>query len=206
MEKQAETQADKQQTDKQQAGKQPHRLRPARRYRYTENYKMTMRTLADGTVKEEAEYVGKWLQAEHSADVYKKARFFAVPASVFSLCAGILLLAVQGFAVYNGGLYALIPAAMALFPAIYLLLGALKLPAEDRKLQTDVFRFAHERIRRSSAAIAILYALTLVLTIVFLAVSKAKPGAMDLLYFVLAAGTPVINLLLLHRIKSLKYH
>ncbi len=182
------------------------RLRPARRYRYTEHYKMVRRTLPDGTVKEVAEYIGKYLLPEHSAEVYRSARTSALFASVFSLLAAILLLTVNGFVVYEGGVYALVPAAAALFPGMYLLLGSLKLPAEDRELQVDTYRLAHERIRRSSMALVVLYALTLVLTVIFLATSGVKPGAADILYFILTAGTPVINVFLLRVMKSLKYN
>ncbi len=181
------------------------KLRPAGRYIYTEQYKMVMQTKADGTIGEEAVYIGPVLEAEHPAQVYVRVRRLALAASVFTMLAGILLLTVKGFAVYRGGLYALIPVTMSLFPAMYLILGARKLPAQDRKLQEDVRRLAHFRIRRSCTGIVVLYCAALLLTAVFFAVSGTAPAIPDLLYLVLTAGSPVMAGILLREMKKLKY-
>ena len=182
------------------------KIKTSRRFRYVDNYRMTRRTREDGTVTEEAEYVGNYLLAEHPEQVYRSVRRLAAASSVLSLLAAVLLLAVKGFAVYGGGLYALVPAAAALFPGIYLLLGAMKLPPDDRKLQEDVYRFGHARIRKSAHGVLFLYSATLFLSLVFFVTSGVSPGALDILYFILAVFPAAAGRILLWNMDKLKYH
>ena len=182
------------------------RVRPARRYRYAENYQLNRTKQADGTMKEEMEYIGPLLQAEHSAENYRHVRLFARTVSVSTILSGLLLLMIPGFAVYQGGLYVFVPVVMALIPQLYHLLGSLKMPEEDATLQEDTHRFAHKRVFRAGAGVAVLYSLTLILTAVFLIRTGTKPGALDLLYFVLAGLPVILNVILLRKMKQLRYH
>ena len=167
---------------------------------------MVAQTQPDGSVKRVAEYTGDYLHAEHSPNVYRKTRILAILTAAGTLCACLLLISLKGFSVYNGGLYALIPAVMMLFPAIYLLFGVIRLPAEDRKIQEDVYQFAHSRIRKCTEGIVILCALTVVLALVFLITSGTKPSRMDCLFLALTAGPAAANAVLRREMKGLVYH
>ena len=178
---------------------------PAGRYWYTGHYEVKREKKPDGTVVEKVEYTGPLLIAEHDAHTYKMFRKFALTAALVLFAAGIFLLTIKGFAVYRGGLYALIPATMALFPDLYLVRGALKLPVSDRRLQEDVWRQAHVRIRKSCIGASVLYGLTLILTAIFLIISKVEVSAADGLYLLLVVMPIGIAFMMISRLKGLKY-
>ena len=180
-------------------------FRPAGRYRYTQLYEMRSHVRADGKIIEKAEYTGAILEAQHSQQLYDRCRISAIAAAIEALAAGILLLTVKGFAVYQGGAYVFIPVTLALFPSLYLVMGALKLPVEDRKLQLDVQRLAHERICRSCAGIAALYGISLGLTGFFLLSAAPQLTRWDGLYLVMEIVTLLICLVLGRAMKKLSY-
>lgn len=180
-------------------------FRPAGRYRYTQLYEMRSHVRADGKIIEKAEYTGAFLEAQHSQQLYDRCRISAITAAIEALTAGILLLIVKGFAVYQGGAYVFIPITLALFPSLYLMIGALKLPAEDRKLQLDVQQLAHERIRRSCIGITVLYGISLGLTGIFLFLNAPQLTRWDGLYLALETGTLLICMVLGRAMKKLSY-
>lgn len=184
---------------------QQTKLKTAKRYRYTEIYKMTVRTGPDGSVTEVAEYIGAYLCATHSEEQYRKYRLFAAADAGISLCAVLALLLVRGYSVYQGGMYVFIPITASLIPMLYLILGMLKLPKEDRKLQEDVYRFAHVRIRRSGVGIAMLLLAAAVFTLVFFLSSGTAFQPPDILFFALLLIPAVMNLMLFRKTGKLKY-
>ena len=180
-------------------------LKTARRYRYAENYKMTARTAPDGSVTEVAEYIGAYLTAQHDEERYGTVRTLAALTGGVSLCAALVLLCVRSFSVYGGGMYVFVPVTISLIPVLYLILGAWKLPPADRKLQEDTYRFAHVRIRRSSAGICVLLLAAAALTVIFFLFSGTSLKAVDILFFILLLIPAAMNLVLFRKTGALRY-
>ena len=191
--------------EKEKQSETKERFRPAGRYRYTQYYSMRAQKQADGTIVEKAEYIGPILLAKHSQDIYIRARSFARAAAILTILLDILLISIPGFSVYHGGLYVLIPASVAIIPDLYGLLGTLKLPADDRELQEDIYRYAHLRILRSFVAVIVLHALTLLLGVVFWITGSVKPELLDLLFLLLVAGPIFLAVIMCRLIRSLHY-
>ena len=181
------------------------KLKTAKRYRYTDNYRMTARTAPDGSVTEVAEYIGVYLTARHTEDRYRAVRILAAAAAGITLCTVLVLLCVRSFSVYNGGMVVFVPVTASLIPLLYLILGTLKLPGQDRKLQKDVYRFAHIRIRRSSVGIAVLLLAAAVITAVFFLSSGTEFRPVDILFFILLLIPTAVNLFLFRKIGTLNY-
>ena len=112
----------------------------------------------------------------------------------------------NGFSVYQGGMYVFVPVTISIIPSVYLILGAWKLPQHDRQLQEDVYRFAHLRIRRSAIGICIFLSAGILLTIDFFLVSGAAFHAADGLFCLLLVIPLTSDLLLLKRMQGLRYH
>ena len=177
----------------------------ARRYRYTEKYRISERTAADGSLIEVAEYIGGYLKAEHPLKLYKDFRLAARIISCIILWVVIFQLCVNGFTVYQGGVYVFIPAAASLIPLLYLNLGAWKLPSDDRKLQEDVYRFSHVRIRRSLTGIMILFSCEAILILLFFLTSGVSFQAADILLCLLVGISLLLGMILLKEMNNLEY-
>lgn len=184
---------------------QKTKLKTAKRYRFAENYKMTARTAPDGSVTEFAEYIGVYLTAQHTEEHYRTVRILAASAAGVSLCTVLVLLCVRSFSAYNGGMYVFVPVTVSLLPLLYQILGTLKLPKEDRRLQEDVYRFAHIRIRRSCAGISVLLLAAVILAVVFFLYSGTALQVPDVLFFILLLIPAIMNLLLFRKIGTLNY-
>lgn len=184
---------------------QKTKLKTAKRYRFAENYKMTARTAPDGSVTEFVEYIGVYLTAQHTEDQYKAVRILAAVTAGVSLCTALVLLCVRSFSVYNGGMYVFVPVTVSLLPLLYQILGTLKLPKEDRRLQEDVYRFAHVRIRRSCAGIVVLLLAATILAVVFFLSTRSALQLPDILFFILLLLPTIMNLLLFRKIGTLNY-
>lgn len=122
-----------------------------------------------GREKQVPVYTGPYLRALHSDAFYRRFRILAAVSMGLILASALILLSVDRYAVYpNEGLYALIPLIIGLFPFVYLLMGFFRLPGSNGRIQRDTYVRSVLRIRRSSAAIAIAAALSVVLWIIFL--------------------------------------
>ena len=149
-------------------------LRTARRWRHLDAYEIREEKTPDGQIRKKAVYRGGYLLPEHGEGVYARARRrirFLTAGAVLSLAA---LLSAEGSSVYDGGTFALLPAAAAVIPAFYGVLGAVRMPETDARLQEDAYRFAHVRVRRSAGGTAALAGLALLLILAVL-VGKGRP-------------------------------
>ena len=181
------------------------KLKIAGRYRYTESYRMSTKVTSDGSTVEVAEYIGIYLHAEHPEELYQSAKLLARVVSFAILCSLILLLSMNGFSVYQGGMYVFAPVTISIIPAVYLVLGAWKLPQDDRHLQEDVYRFAHLRIRRSAIGVCIFLSAGILLAIVFFLVSDTAFRTADILFCLLLLIPLISDILLLKRMQGLRY-
>ena len=181
------------------------RVKVAGRYRYTENYRMGTKLGSDGSTLEVADYIGSYLKAEHNEQLYKKTRIYARILSCVILCFVILLLCVRGFSVYQGGMVVFVPVTASLIPLLYLLIGTWKLPPDDRKVQEDIYRFAHVRIRRSLIGICILLSIAVVISLVFFLTVAVTLQKADLLFGILLTVPLISDVVLMRKMKKLHY-
>ncbi len=179
--------------------------RVSRRYRYTENYTVHSSIAPDGSKTERIEYTGAYLVPAHTEDSYMRFKKTARFTAVLIWCAIILLLGTKDFSVYKDGLYVLVPVTAAAIPGIYILLGSMKLPAEDRKMQEDTYLFSIARIKKSSVGLLVLFGITAILTVVFFLYTGTGIKPADILFAALIL-IPVSFLgLLLRKEKLLSY-
>ena len=140
-----------------------------KRYKPMNDYTVQTRLDTRGREKQVPVYIGPYLRALHSESFFRRFRILVIAAMVVILASALVLLSFDRYAVYpNEGLYTLIPLIIALFPFVYLLMGFFRLPKTDGRIQRDTYVRSVLRILRSSAAIAIAAALSVVLWIVFL--------------------------------------
>mgnify|MGYP007056195649 FL=1 len=184
-----------------------HNKKPklARRFRYTDQYKVVTRTAPDGSSLEEVEYIGAWVAAQHPEKTYRKAKSISVVTVIFTLFAILLLLSIQSFSVYPNGLYTLVPVTMAAFPEFYAILGILRLPRDDRRMQQDGMHLAQKRIKKSSVGILILLAAALLLSGIFFLTSGIRLASVDILFFGLLFAAVLCNGILLKSLSNLQY-
>ena len=179
----------------------------AKRYRDAELYEKREGILPDGKKHASYAYVGKILCPKHPEEVYQRATVLLKTCMGVSAVCLILLLSVPGFAVYEGGSLAFVPAAMALFPAGYGLWGTWRLPKSDRQLQEDTHAYAHRRIGRSARGICALLFLTVLTAVILFAADsiKATFGPKDILFFLLALIPAGLSLWMVRILKELRY-
>ena len=140
-----------------------------KRYKPMNDYTVQTQLDTRGREKQVPVYIGPYLRAFHSDAFYRRFRILVLVSMVLILASALVLLSFDSYAVYpNDGLYTLIPLIIALFPFVYLLLGFIRLPRENGRVQRDTYVRSVLRIRHSCAAIAIAAALSVVLWIVFL--------------------------------------
>ncbi len=184
--------------------KRENGLRPAGRYRYTENYALKTEIRPDGSAVRTTEYIGPQLIPEHSETFYRSVRVFARRSTLLTACALLLLLGIQNFSVYQGGLYVFIPITAAVFPELYLTMGLRRLPASDKNLRQDTWQLAHRRIRRSALGICILMGIAAMLFLLFL-LSGGEWQSIDGLFALLLLLPAVGNGILVRQMGRLKY-
>ena len=184
---------------------QKEKKRRPGRFRYMDHYETVTRVCPDGKTVQDITYIGGWALPEHPEAVYRQMkRLAAIPAGI-TIAATALLLAFRSFSVYKGGLYTLVPVTMALVPEMYAVIGTLKLPKEDARLQLDVLQLAHGRIKKSFIGILVLFILAIVFSVIFFAVSEVPLKRIDALYCLLMIIPPVMAGILLGVMRKLKY-
>ena len=80
---------------------QKTKLKISKRYRYTENYRISTRTAADGSLTEVAEYIGAYLIPQHTERQYRAVRILSITVAVISFGSVFLLLCIRSFSFYN---------------------------------------------------------------------------------------------------------
>lgn len=138
------------------------------RLKYADDFRIESETDSKGRTKEKAVYIGNWYVFRDfcSSDRWKM---------IITLVAGVAVMIFQFLQVLqthvgSGSLFVLLPMAAALFPGLYLLMGAAGLPYKGNPMRRD--QYMHSVIRVSRSAVAILscntvaFAATFVLRIV----------------------------------------
>ena len=140
-----------------------------KRYKTINDYTIRVQLDARGRERQVPVYIGPYFCPLHTDEDYKRFRLSVIIGSVLILAASFVLLFFDGYAVYpHEALYTLIPLILGLFPFAYMVMGFARMPRANGKMQRDVYARSVRRIFRSSIAIAVCAAASIVLFLVFL--------------------------------------
>lgn len=122
------------------------------RLKYTEDFRLETETDEKGKTRKKAVYIGTWfvIRDYGTADRLRMAGSLLAAAAVMIIQFSMLLLRHAG----SGSLFVVLPLAAALFPGMYLLMGAGSLPYRGKPMRRD--QYFHGIIRMSRSAVAIL--------------------------------------------------
>ena len=163
-----------------------NRLGVSKRFGYINDYEMRTVTGPNGKTVRKAVYIGPYMVPDHTDCQYTTDRVAVIVAAAITVCALAALLLVSEYAVYrHGGLYALVPAVMCLFPCAYLVMGVCALPAQNTRMQRDRYNHSVRRLQRATVGVLVLSSLSILLSLVF-ALANATPvlGWWDLAYII----------------------
>ena len=122
------------------------------RLKYTEDFRLETETDEKGKTRKKAVYIGTWfvIRDYGTADRLRMAGSLLAAAAVMIIQFSMLILRHAG----SGSLLVVLPLAAALFPGMYLLMGAASLPYRGKPMRRD--QYFHGMIRMSRSAVAIL--------------------------------------------------
>lgn len=122
------------------------------RLKYTEDFRLETETDEKGKTRKKAVYIGTWfvIRDYGTSERLRMAGSLLAAAAVMIIQFSMLLLRHAG----SGSLFVVLPLAAALFPGMYLLMGAASLPYRGKPMRRD--QYFHSIIRMSRSAVAIL--------------------------------------------------
>ena len=133
--------------------------------RYVEDYRIVEYTNAKGKIKRKAEYIGQWYvpliseQEQHKMHIV----FWTVSLIIFVSNAAALLLPYAA----DSELYVVLPCALSLFPALYLIMALFAQPKVGKRMERIQYEHGYLRVGRSSVAIMILCGVAMIGAIVY---------------------------------------
>ena len=133
--------------------------------RFVQDYRVVEYTNKKGKIRRKAEYIGQWYVAGISETKQRRVHIlFAVASLVIFACLfGALVLDYAA----DGELYVVLPCAVALFPALYMIMSIFSQPKIGAKMERIQYEHAYLRVGRSSMAILILVGVGLIGTVVY---------------------------------------
>lgn len=122
------------------------------RQKYTDDFRLETETDEKGKIRKKAVYIGTWflIRDYGSKDRLRMAGSMVLAAVVMIVQFALLL----QFHAGSGSLFVILPLAAALFPGLYLVMGAFQLPFRGKPMRRD--QYMHGIIRMSRSAVAIL--------------------------------------------------
>ena len=130
------------------------------RMRYVDDFKIEEYRDARGKTRRKAVYIGPWTVLNETggrtlAKIIGAAALAAAGAAV--LFSALLLTHTM-----SGNPFVMIPLYVALFPTLYLVMGAFSLPYRQKPMRRDQYMHGIRRMQRSSVAILIFIAVSLI--------------------------------------------
>ena len=123
------------------------------RTRYVNDFKIEEYQNARGKIRRKAIYIGQWTVLREKGG---KTLAKLIGAAAFAvLAAAALFNAVLLTHMLSGNLFVMIPLYVALFPTLYLLMGAFSLPYRQKPMRRDQYMHGITRMQRSSVAIMV---------------------------------------------------
>ena len=132
------------------------------RMRYVEDFRIEESLDERGKMHRKAVYIGNWtvLRKTGSGALAKLIASAALAAAAAVLLVRTMLLTHAS----SGSLFVMIPLAAALFPALYLVMGAFSLPYRQKPMRRDRFMHGITRMQRSSVAVIAFAAVSLIVS------------------------------------------
>ena len=122
------------------------------RLKYVDDYRTEEVTDEKGRTRKKAVYIGPWIFIKGDKKV-NRTKIIGTFALCVLACAGLILLQLPNYS-GSGWLPVSIPKAVALFPMLYMMMGAFALPFKLDPMHRD--RYYHSFIRISRSAVAVL--------------------------------------------------
>lgn len=121
------------------------------RLKYTEDFRLETETDEKGKTRKKAVYIGTWfvIRDYGKADRLRMIGSLLAAAAVMVIQFALLLQSHAG----SGSLLVILPLAAALFPGLYLLMGASSLPYRGKPMRRDQYMHGIIRMSRSSVAV-----------------------------------------------------
>lgn len=130
------------------------------RMRYVDDFTIEEYQNARGKTRRKAVYIGQWTVLQEKGG---KTLAKLIGAAVFAaLAAAALVNAVLLTHMLSGYLLVMIPIYIALFPMLYLMMGAFSLPYRQNPMRRDQYMHGIQRMQRSSVAIMVFVAVGMV--------------------------------------------
>lgn len=146
---------------------------------YLNDYEVIPYVGANGKSKQKLRYVGEWYCIEESAEADRKCRTLHILSYLVS--AAILATLLLNHSAYLT-MYVAVPAVIALFPMLYLLMGSFRLPWKNRPLRHDEHDRSLARMWHSAVGILVVFAATAVGYLVFRIVGDGSFFWQDVLF------------------------
>lgn len=170
---------------------------------YTKNYEVRQITLPNGSVREEVIYKGEYYCPQWTPKQKTAAK---VGASVLVGCAAALfvligLLNTEGSRRY----YVLLPFLLTSFPTVFEVFAVFRLWFSEDKMTIDVFHNSLLRLRKSSAAAAVIAAVGVAGDMIFLFSDPANHAADEQLFLLGVCGLFAVHMALFLMIRRIRH-
>lgn len=138
------------------------------RLKYTEDFRLETETDDKGKTRKKAVYIGTWfvIRDYGKADRLRMIGSLLAAAAVMIIQFALLIQPHAG----SGSLLVILPLSAALFPGLYLLMGAASLPYRGKPMRRDQYMHGIIRMSRSSVAVLAFNAVAALATLVVRAV------------------------------------
>lgn len=122
------------------------------RLKYTEDFRLKTETDEKGRTRKKAVYIGTWfvIRDYGTSDRLRMTGSLLAAVAVMVIQFSLMLQSHAG----SGSLFVILPLAAALFPGLYLLMGASSLPYRGKPMRRD--QYMHGIIRMSRSAVAVI--------------------------------------------------
>ncbi len=121
--------------------------------KYVDDFKTELVEDENGKVRKKTTYIGTWTELREPGG---KTLAKLIGSAVLAAAIGVLLMATLLLNhASSASLLVMLPLAAALFPSLYLLMGAASLPYRQKPMRRDQYMHGFVRMQRSSVAVII---------------------------------------------------
>lgn len=136
------------------------------RMRYVDDFKIEEYQNARGKTRKRAVYIGPWTVLNETGGKTLAKLIGAAALAVFAAAAFVNVLLIPQHAA-SDSLFVMIPLYVALFPTLYLLMGAFSLPYRQKPMRRDQYMHGITRMQRSSVAILVFLAVGVIASFIY---------------------------------------
>ena len=136
------------------------------RMRYVDDFKIEEYRDARGKTRRKAVYIGPWTVLNETGGRTLAKIIGAAALAAFAAAAFVNTLLIPQHA-SSGSLFVMIPLYAALFPTLYLVMGAFSLPYRQKPMRRDQYMHGITRMQRSSVAILVFLAVGVIASFIY---------------------------------------